>query len=107
MVKIAIILFRNDRPLEEQHRWWLEEHAPMARSMPGLRGYTINLSARSEDGSDPEIAGTDYLEFDDWDAAMRAYNSPEWTAARKHTAESGAKTIRTWIKETKHILDMP
>jgi hypothetical protein len=32
--------------LEEQHRWWLEEHAPIARQMPWLRGYVINLAAR-------------------------------------------------------------
>lgn len=105
MVKIAIILFRNEQTLEEQHRWWIEEHAPMARTMPGLRSYTINLSARGEEGEEPAIAGTDYLEFDDWDAAMRAYNSPEWAAARAHTAASGAKAIRTWIKETRNMLE--
>lgn len=105
MVKIAIILFRNDQPLEEQHRWWLEDHVPIVRTMPGLRGYTINLSDKGEDGSDPEIAGTDYLEFDDWDSARAAYNSPEWQRAREHTAASGAKTLRTWIRETHHILE--
>ncbi|MDN3519810.1 EthD family reductase [Aquisalimonas lutea] len=105
MVKIAIILFRNSMSLEEQHRWWLEEHAPMARKMPGLRGYTINLSAKGEGGEEPEIAGTDYLEFDDWESAMKAYQSVEWNEAREHTAKSGAKAIRTWIKETRHILE--
>lgn len=105
MTKIAIILFRNHQSLEEQHRWWLEEHAPIARKIPGLRSYTINLSDKGEDGSEPEIAGTDYLEFDDWDAAIVAYNSPEWSAARSHTQASGAKTLRTWIKETHQILE--
>jgi hypothetical protein len=50
MVKIAIILFRNHMTLEEQHRWWLEDHAPIARRMPGLRGYVINLANREEAG---------------------------------------------------------
>jgi len=102
-VKIAIILFRNDKPLVEQHRWWLEEHAPLAKSMPGLLSYTINLAGTDENGGDPAIAGTDYLEFADEKAAMTAYHSDEWQAARQHTADSGAKTIRSWVRETVQI----
>lgn len=104
MVQIEIILFRNHMTLEEQHRWWLEEHAPIARKMPGLRGYTINLADRSENGEDPEICGTDTLTFDDWEGAMTAYNSPEWSAARSHTQASGAKVLRTWIKRQETII---
>lgn len=102
-VKIAIILYRNEETLEEQHRWWLEDHVPLGQKIPGLLSYTINLADKDENGGDPAIAGTDYLEFVDFDAAMHAYNSPEWNAAREHTAASGAKTVRSWIKETCNI----
>ena len=97
MVRIEIILFRNAMTLEAQHRWWLEEHSPIARKMPGLRGYFINLAGRGENGEEPEICGTDTLTFDSWDDAMTAYNSPEWKAAREHTKASGARVLRTWI----------
>ena len=99
MVAIEIILFRNAMSLEEQQRWWLEDHAPIARKMPGLRGYTINLAGKGEGGEEPDICGTDTLTFDSWDAAMTAYNSPEWKAARQHTQESGAKALRTWVRQ--------
>lgn len=99
MVKIEIILFRNAMTLEEQHRWWLEDHAPIARQMPGLRGYFINLAGRGEGDEEPEICGTDTLSFDSWEAAMTAYKSPEWSAARAHTQASGARALRTWVKE--------
>lgn len=99
MVRIEIILFRNEMTLEEQHRWWLEEHAPLARQMPKLRSYVINLAGRSETGGDPEICGTDTLSFDTWEDAMTAYNSAEWKKARAHTEASGAKTLRTWIQD--------
>ncbi|HEX3468092.1 MAG TPA: EthD family reductase [Candidatus Elarobacter sp.] len=99
MVRIEIILFRNDKPLEEQHRWWLEEHAPLARKMPGLRGYVINLAGTAENDGAPDICGTDTLTFDSWEDAMTAYRSPEWNAAREHTAASGARALRTWIKD--------
>ena len=104
MLRIEIILFRNAMTLEEQHRWWLEEHAPIARRMPGLRGYFINLAGRGEGAEEPEICGTDTLTFDSLEAAMTAYNSPEWTAAREHTKASGARALRTWIKEQVTIL---
>ena len=99
MVMIEIILFRNAMTLEEQQRWWLEEHAPIARKMPGLRGYFINLAGRGEGDEEPEICGTDTLSFDSWEAAMTAYKSAEWSAARAHTQASGARALRTWVKE--------
>lgn len=104
MTKIEIILFRNHMALEDQHRWWLEEHAPIARKMPGLKGYTINLADKGEGGEEPEICGTDTLTFDSWDAAMTAYRSAEWSAAREHTAASGARVLRTWVKREVSIV---
>ncbi len=99
MVRIEIVLFRNKMTLEEQHRWWLDEHAPLARKMPKLRSYVINLAGRGESGEEPEICGTDTLSFDSWEDAMTAYNSPEWKTARQHTEASGARALRTWIKD--------
>jgi len=97
MVAIEIILFRNHMSLEDQHRWWLDEHAPIARRMPGLLSYVINLAGKGEGGEEPEICGTDTLTFASWEDAMKAYRSAEWSAARKHTEDSGAKALRTWI----------
>ena len=104
MVQIEIILFRNHMTLEQQHRWWLDEHVPIARNMPGLRGYTINLAGKGESGEEPEICGTDTLTFDSWEAAMTAYESPEWKAAREHTKASGARALRTWVREQVTII---
>ena len=104
MVEIEIILFRNKMTLEEQQRWWLKEHAPIAKKMPGLRGYFINLAGKGESGEDPEICGTDTLTFDSWDDAMKAYNSAEWRAAREHTQASGAQALRTWINKKVSIV---
>lgn len=103
MVKMEIVLFRNHMTLEEQQRWWIEEHAPIARRMPGLRSYVINLATRGEGDAEPEIVGTDELVFDSWEAAQRAYRSPEWRQAREHTRASGAKVLRTWAKEVRII----
>lgn len=102
MVKTAIILLRHQMSPEDQHDWWINHHAPIARRIPGLRSYTIKLSDKDENGQDPAIAGAD-LEFDDWEAAQAAYESMEWQAAREDTAASGARTLRTWIQETVRV----
>lgn len=103
-MKIEIILFRNHMTLEEQHRWWLEDHAPIARMMPGLRGYVIHLADRGESGEEPEICGTGTLSFNSPEAAIAAYNSPQWGAAREHTKASGARSLRVRVKKQVTII---
>ena len=44
-MKAIILLTRRegDTP-EDFRRWWLEEHAPLARQLPGLRKLVFNLA---------------------------------------------------------------
>jgi len=70
-VKAIILLTRRegDTP-EEFRRWWLEEHAPLARRLPGLRRLVFNLA----DG-DAGYDGVSELWFDSQDAFDAAYAS--------------------------------
>lgn len=104
MFKMTIVAWRRpDWSIEECRRWWLEEHAPIARRMPGLRGYIINLAQRDEAGAEPELMGTDDLFFDSEEAFEKAWNSPEWREARAHTAAAGIKAIRSFVNEVRII----
>jgi uncharacterized protein (TIGR02118 family) len=65
----AIILLsrREDMTAEAFRRWWLEEHAPLARQLPGLRRLVFNVV----EGDGP-FDGVSELWFDsreDFDAA--------------------------------------
>ncbi len=65
----AIILLarRDDMSAEDFRRWWLDEHAPLAAQLPGVRRITFNLV---EDAID--VDGVSELWFDsreDFDAA--------------------------------------
>jgi uncharacterized protein (TIGR02118 family) len=101
--KMTIVVWRNPAvTLEEAHRWWIEEHAPIVRRTPGLRGYVINL-AQPGDGTDPELMGTDDITFDSREAFEAAWRSPEWQAAREHTAAAGHRAIRAVVKEVRII----
>ena len=67
-MKVIILLARRDGDTHEDfRRWWLDEHAPLARQLPGLRRLVFNL-ADGEAGYD----GVSELWFDsreDFDAA--------------------------------------
>ena len=70
-MKAIILLTRRegDTP-EEFRRWWLEEHAPLARQLPGLRKLVFNLA----DG-DAGYDGVSELWFDSQAAFDAAYAS--------------------------------
>ena len=55
MFKAMILLTRRDElSLEEFHRWWLEQHRPMALGLPKLRRMVINLV---DEASEPGVDG--------------------------------------------------
>lgn len=105
MTKIEVIIFRNARTLEEQQQWWIEEHAPLGKKMPGLRNYVLNLAGRGPAGEEPEICGTAVLLFDSPDAAAAAFASDEGKAAAADTRASGSRGARTWISREVTILE--
>ena len=70
-MKAIILLTRRegDTP-EDFRRWWLEEHAPLARQLPGLRKLVFNLV----DGA-ATYDGVSELWFDSQAACDAAYAS--------------------------------
>ncbi len=70
-MKAIILLTRREGDTPEEFRhWWLEEHAPLARRLPGLRRLVFNLA----DG-DAGYDGVSELWFDSRDAFDAAYAS--------------------------------
>ena len=70
MFKAMVQLYRReDLSRDDFGRWWLDEHRPLVRQLPGLRRYVVNLVEEGpEDGGD----GFAELWFDsraDFDAA--------------------------------------
>ena len=94
-MKAIILLTRRegDTP-EEFRRWWLEEHAPLARQLPGLRKLVFNL-ADGEAGYD----GVSELWFDSQDAFDAAYASEiGQQVAADSLAHVGAR-VRLFVDE--------
>ena len=70
MKAIILLTRREGDTVEDFRRWWLEEHAPLARQLPGLRKLVFNL-ADGEAGYD----GVSELWFDSQEAFDAAYAS--------------------------------
>ena len=70
-MKAIILLTRREGDTPEEFRsWWLEEHAPLARQLPGLRRLVFNLTE-----ADAGYDGVSELWFDSRDAFDAAYAS--------------------------------
>jgi uncharacterized protein (TIGR02118 family) len=70
-MKAIILLTRRDGDSPEDfRRWWLEEHAPLARQLPGLRKLVFNVVE-----SEAEIDGVSELWFDSVEEFEAAYAS--------------------------------
>ena len=70
-MKAIILLTRRDGDTPEDFRhWWLEEHAPLARRLPGLQKLVFNLV----EGDQP-YDGVSELWFDSQEAFEAAYAS--------------------------------
>jgi uncharacterized protein (TIGR02118 family) len=70
-VKAIVLLARREGDtVEEFRRWWLDEHAPLARQLPGVRRLVFNLV----EGDGP-YDGVSELWFDSLEAFDAAYAS--------------------------------
>ena len=62
--------------------YWLEVHAPIVRTLPGLRHYqqcvVLDDVYGPEGMADPRWDGVEEIWFDDYDAARRAIDSIEY-----------------------------
>lgn len=70
-MKAIILLRRREGDTHEDfRRWWLEEHAPLARQLPGVRNLVFNLA-----DVDAPYDGVSELWFDSQAAFDAAYAS--------------------------------
>ncbi len=99
-----IVLLRKKQTMsdEEFAEYWLETHAPIAKKMPGLRRYVINIVKRPPN-REPDYHGIVEMWFDDKDSMKQAFASPEGVATQKD-AEAFASEIRTLFIEEHNII---
>lgn len=83
---------------DEFAKYWLEAHAPLAKKMPGLRKYVVNL-VRRPPSREPDYHGVVELWFDDADNMKKAFSSPEGQATQKDSEAFTSKMTTLFIEE--------
>ncbi len=87
MIKVfSLLKGRKDWTRAEFQRWWLEEHIPYAKKLPGLRKYNVCLTKGSttHEGEEP-FDGVAELWFDSRQALEAAWSSPIGLEAVGHS----------------------
>ena len=77
MIKVfSLLKGREDWSREEFQRWWIEDHVPYAKKLPGLRRYKVCLTKGSttHEGQEP-FDGVAELWFDSREALEAAWGS--------------------------------
>jgi uncharacterized protein (TIGR02118 family) len=109
MIKSLSLLTRRDGLTHAQFmKHWVESHAPLAHAVPGLRRYVqshIVEERRRPDipATDVEIDGVAELWFDDHDAMLRAFATPEAKALHADGALFIGR-IKTFTVEEKVVI---
>jgi uncharacterized protein (TIGR02118 family) len=99
MFNAIILLSRREGVSPEEFRkWWLESHAPLACSLPALRGLRFNVV----DGEDPQFDGVSELWFDTPEAFEEAYASPHGQRVAEDSLANVSRRERLFV--TEHIL---
>jgi uncharacterized protein (TIGR02118 family) len=105
MIKLVFVIRRReDLPLEEFHRYWLEEHGPLASSLLealGARRYVQthtlggdhNAALAASRGTDEAYDGLAEVWWDSLEALVAAVGSEEGQRANEVLIEDEAKFI--------------
>jgi len=81
MTKVVYVMFKKEGMAREEFRRYLKDvHAPMAKEMPGLRGYVQNHALPDPEGNEPPYDGFVELYFDYQEAMEEALATQEGEA---------------------------
>ncbi len=92
----AVILLsrRDDMTAEDFRHWWLDEHAPLAAQLPGVRRITFNLV---DDAT--EVDGVSELWFDSRDDFDAAYATDVGKAVAADSMAHVRSRTRLFVSE--------
>jgi uncharacterized protein (TIGR02118 family) len=105
MLKFMVVLFRRTELSHAQFRRHLEDvHAPLAKSLPGLRKYTQNYPCDDGKRNMPGWDAIIELWFENRDAMEAAWASPHGVASDADLPVFADLTRTTWSAVEEVIL---
>ena len=99
MFKAMILLTRGQQMTSEEFAtWWLEEHAPRARQLPGVREIRFNVVTDPGDSTD-RVDGIAELWFDDQESFEAAYATDIGKSVAQDSLDHVAGRVRMFVQE--------
>lgn len=99
MFKLIILLKKRQTMGDvEFARYFLNEHAPLAKKMPDLRRYVVNIVQRPPN-KEPDYHGVGEMWFDYCESMKRAFSSPQGELTKKDTENFASKMMTLFIDE--------
>jgi uncharacterized protein (TIGR02118 family) len=102
MTKVVYVMFAKEGMSREEFRgYWKDTHAPIAKEMPGLRGYVQNHALADPEGNEPPYDGFAELYFDGQEAMEEALTTQQGEATLADLANfcDMAKTLGIAVEE--------
>jgi uncharacterized protein (TIGR02118 family) len=98
VLKVISLLKRKEgMSLEEFRKWALEEHPPLGKKLPGIRKY--RMSVVIEDNPNFPYDAVSEFWFDDNDARIAAFATPEGKAAAEDAASHCSARVHLLTEE--------
>lgn len=97
MFKVMILLTRRaDMTREEFCSWWVDEHAPLAKNLPGVRRIVFNLVDSS---AEVDVDGITELWFDTSEDFHNAYATDIGQAVAADSTAHVSARVRVPVQE--------
>ncbi|UCF27816.1 MAG: EthD family reductase [Chloroflexota bacterium] len=94
---ISMMQKKEEYTLEEFKKWALEEHPSLGKKLPGMRHY--RMSVVLEENPDLPYHAVSEFWFDNNDARLAAFNTPEGKAAAEDAAAHCASRVHLLAEE--------
>ena len=100
MFKLIILLNKKESISNADFaKHLLDVHAPLAKKMPGLRKYVVNVVQKPPNREEPEIHGVVELWFDDRETMKKAFSSPEGEVTQRDAENFASRTVTLFADE--------
>jgi uncharacterized protein (TIGR02118 family) len=94
---VSLMKRREDLPFEAFRKWALEEHPQLGKKLPGVRHY--RMSVLLEDNPDLPYHAISEFWFDNNDARVAAFSTPEGKAAAEDAAAHASSRVHLLTEE--------
>lgn len=98
-----VVLYRTPKDPAAFDKYYFERHIPLAKTIPGLRKYTVSKGPIATPGGPSNLHLIATLTFDNMAAIARAFASPEGKATAADVPKFASGGVEMHFSETVEV----